>query len=95
MWPQLAAKGKDAAKRMEIGTMPPTLNMADETDTVLDDDEAEDVEISSLRVSVKDVSIKTVGFRPDFNPPGFTYKRREKAAMKKKKSAMEEIADAM
>ena len=94
MWPQLAAKGKDAAKQMEIGTMSPTLNMADETDTVLDDDEAEDVEMIPQRVSVKDVSIKTVGFRPDFNPPGFTYKRREKAAMKKKKSAMEEIADA-
>ena len=94
MWPQLAAKGKDAAKQMEIGTiMPPTLNMADETDTVLDDDEAKEVEIPK-RVSVKDVSIKTVGFRPDFNPPGFTYKRREKAAMKKKKSAIEEIADA-
>lgn len=94
MWPALAAKGKDAAKLMEIGIMPPTLNMADDTDTPLDKDEAEHVLLISKRVPVSEISIKTVGFRPDFNPPGFTYKRREKAAMKKKRSALEEISDA-
>ena len=93
MWPALAANGKDAAKLMEIGIMPPTLNMADDTDTPLDEDEAEHVLLISKRVPVSEISIETVGFRPDFNPPGFTYKRREKAAMKKKKSALEEISD--
>mmetsp|Transcript_22125 Transcript_22125/g.53610 ORF Transcript_22125/g.53610 Transcript_22125/m.53610 type:complete len:264 (-) Transcript_22125:105-896(-) len=92
MWPQLASKGKEAAKRLELGFSMPTLNMADETDSALDDEEAEEVQISH-RVPVQGVSIKAVGFRPDFNPPGFTYKRRERAAMKKKKSAMEEIAE--
>ena len=93
MWPQLAAQGKDSAKNLELGFMPPTLNMADETDGALDEEEAEDVTISQ-RAPVRGVSTKDVGFRPDFNPPGFTYKRREKAAMKEKKSALEEISDA-
>ena len=93
MWPQLAAQGKDSAKNLELGFMPPTLNMADETDGALDEEEAEDVTISQ-RAPVQGVSAKDVGFRPDFNPPGFTYKRREKAAMKEKKSALEEISDA-
>ncbi|KAL9179296.1 hypothetical protein ACHAXT_008586 [Thalassiosira profunda] len=93
MWPQLASKGKAAATRMELGYAPPSMTMADETDGVLDEEEGEDVMVSQ-RVDVKGVSAKEVGFRPDFNPPGFTYKRRERAAMKKKKSALEEIADA-
>ncbi|KAL7539372.1 hypothetical protein ACHAXR_009221 [Thalassiosira sp. AJA248-18] len=93
MWPQLAAKGKAAAQQLQLGFAPPSMNMADETDTALDDDEAEEVEISR-RVPVQGLSIKDIGFRPDYNPPGFTYKRREKAAMKKKKSALEEIAEA-
>ena len=93
MWPQLAAKGNEGAKRLEVGFHRPTLTMAEATDAALDDDEAEDVIIPE-RVPVRDVSIKDVGFRPDFNPPGFTYKRRERAAMKKKKSALEEIAEA-
>ena len=39
-------------------------------------------------------SLGDVGFRTYFNPPGFTYKRREKAAMKRRKGAMEEIVEA-
>ena len=93
MWPQLASKGKEGAKRFELGFSIPTLNMADETDPALDEEEAEEIQISQ-RSPVQGVSLKNVGFRPDFNPPGFTYKRRERAAMKKKKSAMEEIAEA-
>lgn len=93
MWPVLAAKGKAAAKLLQLGYMPPTMYMSDETDGALDEEEAKDV-TPSQRVSVSGVSIKDVGFRPDFNPKGFTYKRREKAAMKKRKSAMEEIAEA-
>ena len=93
MWPQLAAKGTAAAQQLQLGFCPPSMYMADETDGALDDEEAEEVQISE-RASVKGISTKDVGFRPDFNPPGFTYKRREKAAMKKKKSAMEEIAEA-
>ena len=93
MWPQLAAQGKEAAKNLQLGFMPPSLNMADETDGALDADDEEDVQILE-RVPVKGVSVKDIGFRPDFNPSGFTYKRRERAAMKKKKSALEEIAEA-
>lgn len=95
MWPQISAKGKAAAQQLQLGYMPPSMyiHMADETDTALDEEEAEEVQVAE-RVPVQGVSIKDIGFRPDFNPPGFTYKRRERAAMKKKKSAMEEIAEA-
>mmetsp|Transcript_4340 Transcript_4340/g.5942 ORF Transcript_4340/g.5942 Transcript_4340/m.5942 type:complete len:275 (-) Transcript_4340:563-1387(-) len=92
MWPALAAKGKAAATLMQLGYMPPTMYMADETEGALDDEEGNEV-IVSKRVSVQGVSLNDVGFRPDFNPPGFTYKRRERAAMKKKKSSLEEIAE--
>lgn len=94
MLPQIAAKGtKELAKRLELGFLPPTLNMADETDTALDEEEAKHVQIPQ-RVSIQGVALKEIGFRPDFNPPGFTYRRREKAAMKKKRSALDEIVDA-
>ncbi|KAL7544294.1 hypothetical protein ACHAWF_007678 [Thalassiosira exigua] len=93
MWPQLAAKGKAAAKQLQLGFMPPSMNMADETDSALDEEDVDEIQISH-RAPVEGVSIKDIGFRPDFNPPGFTYKRRESAAMKKRKSAMEEIKDA-
>lgn len=93
MWPALAAGGKSAAKALQLGYQPPTMYMADETDGALDEEDGAEV-VPARRVSVSGVSPKDVGFRPDFNPPGFTYKRRERAAMKKRKSAMEEIADA-
>jgi len=95
MWPQLvAAGGKSGAALLQLGyVMPGTMCMACDTDGPLDEDDADEVLISE-RVGVGGVSAKDVGFRPDFNPPGFTYKRREKAAMKKKRSKLEEIADA-
>ena len=94
MWPQLAAKGQlAAAKLMQVGFMPPSMNMADESETALDEEESEDVQIPQ-RVAIKDdVSLKNIGFRPDFNPKGFTYKRRERSAMKAKKSGLDEIMD--
>lgn len=94
MWPQLSAKGQQAAKQMQLGFMPPSLNMADETETPLDEEEAEDMQILPQRLAIRgDVSLKNIGFRPDFNPKGFTYKRRERASMKKKKSDMDEIME--
>ena len=94
MWPQLAAKGQlAAAKLMQVGFMPPSMNMADESEPALDEEESEDVQIPQ-RVAIKDdVSLKNIGFRPDFNPKGFTYKRRERSAMKAKKSGLDEIMD--
>ena len=93
MWPQFSAKGQSAAKLMQVGYMPPTMTMAEETEPPLDEDEAEDVQILQ-RVPIKgDVSLKNIGFRPDFNPKGFTYKRRERASMKKKKSSIDEIME--
>ena len=91
MWPQLTSKGQAAAKLMQVGFMPPSMNMADESEPPLDADESEDVQIPQ-RVAIKDdVSLKSIGFRPDFNPSGFTYKRRERSAMKTKKSGLDEI----
>ena len=96
MWPELVAKGgKKGAQLLELGFMGATMNMASDSDPPLDDDEADDLQIVTRASSdlVKGISPKDIGFRPDFNPPGFTYKRREKAAMKKKKSNMEEILE--
>lgn len=93
MWPQLAAKGKAAARFLQLGYMPPSMNMASESDPALDEDEALDVLVLQ-KVQINGVPSKDIGFRPDFNPPGFSYKRREKAAMKKKRSALDEIVDA-
>lgn len=93
MWPQLSSKGQAAAKLMQVGFMPPSMNMADESEPALDEEESEDVQIPQ-RVAIKDdVSLKNIGFRPDFNPPGFTYKRRERSAMKTKKSGLDEIME--
>lgn len=97
MWPELVAKGggRKGAQLLELGYSGATMNMADSGDPPLDDDEAGDLQIVTRASSdlVKGISSKDIGFRPDFNPPGFTYKRREKAAMKKKKSNMEEILE--
>ncbi|KAL7430768.1 hypothetical protein ACHAXM_002346 [Skeletonema potamos] len=94
MWPQLSAKGQAAAKLMQVGFLPPSMNMADETEPPLDDEEADDVQILPQRISIKgDASLKKIGFRPDFNPQGFTYKRRERSAMKVKKSGLDEIME--
>ena len=85
MWPQLSAKGHSAAKSMQVGLMPPSMNMADESEPALDEEDAEDVQIPQREAIKGDVSLKNIGFRPDFNPKGFTYKRRERSAMKAKK----------
>ena len=86
----VAAGGKSGAASLELGYMPATMNVGSDEDGPLDEDDAEYISLAK-KVSVRDVSIKSIGFRPDWNPPGFTYKRREKAAMKKKKTTMEEI----
>ena len=96
MWPELVAKGgKKGAQLLELGYMRATMYMASDSDPPLDDEEADELKIVTRASSdlVKGISPKDIGFRPDFNPPGFTYKRREKAAMKKKKSNMEEILE--
>ena len=43
------------------------------------------------KVSVKGVPPDAVGFRPDWNPPGFRYKRLESAALKGKTSRLDAI----
>ena len=94
MWPELVAKGgKKGAQLLELGHATATMYMASDSDPPLEDEEGEEVKISERASSnlVEGVSSKDIGFRPDYNPPGFAYKRREKAAMKKKKSNMEEI----
>eukprot|EP00550_Attheya_septentrionalis_P009802 CAMPEP_0198284694 /NCGR_PEP_ID=MMETSP1449-20131203/4156_1 /TAXON_ID=420275 /ORGANISM="Attheya septentrionalis, Strain CCMP2084" /LENGTH=276 /DNA_ID=CAMNT_0043981897 /DNA_START=118 /DNA_END=948 /DNA_ORIENTATION=+ len=94
MFPQIvAAGGTSGASKLEVGYTDASIYMASNTDGALDEEEAEAVQLSE-RVSVKNISIKSIGFRPDYNPPGFSYKRREKAAMKKKKSNnLQTIAD--
>lgn len=98
---ELMALGKASATSMELGHISPAIiYMGGETDGPLDQDEADSYMKAFEKVSpsvlggIKNAKT-SFGFRPDWNPPGFTYKRREKAAMKdkKKKSNLEEIMD--
>ena len=96
MRPELvAAGGKSGAASLQLGVISPaTLTMGSETDGPLDDEEAEYIQISVKGdTSLKGIPPKSFGFRPDWNPPGFTYKRREKDAMKKKKSSLDEMKE--
>lgn len=87
---ELMALGKSAAAALELGFTPANIYMGSESDGPLEEDEAEFITLAE-KVSLQDVKAKSFGFRPDWNPPGFTYKRREKDAMKRKLSALEEI----
>jgi len=87
---ELMALGKSAAAALELGFTPAIIYMGSESDGPLDEDEAEFVKTAE-KVTLRDVKAKSFGFRPDWNPPGFTYKRREKDAMNKKLSKLEEI----
>ena len=90
----VAAGGKSGAAALQLGYTAATLNMGSESDGPLDEDEEEAITLSSTSSSLQGVKSKTFGFRPDWNPPGFTYKRREKAAMKKKTSKLDEMKSA-
>ena len=61
--------------------------MAAEEDGPIASEEEEglDIQLAATDVSVKEVSPPAVGFRPDFNPRGFAYKRRERAGGDKEK----------
>lgn len=90
----VAAGGTSGAASLELGFSPATMNTGSESDLALDEEDAEQVQIATRAKDVKGVQQKaSFGFRPDWNPPGFTYKRREKAAMKKKKSKLEAIEE--
>jgi hypothetical protein len=96
MRPELvAAGGKSGAASLQLGVISPaSLDMGSESDDPLDDEEAELIHISVKGdTSLKDIPTKSFGFRPDWNPPGFTYKRREKDAMKKNKSSLDEMKE--
>jgi len=96
---ELMALGKSSAMSLEVGYISPAgIYMGCESDGPLDEDEASylkgfDKVSPSVLATVKNT--ESFGFRPDWNPPGFTYKRREKAALKTKKqtSKLEEILD--
>lgn len=92
----VAAGGKSGAASLELGyVIPATLNMGTESDGPVDEDEEEFIKVATRTpgTSLKGIQSKSFGFRPDWNPPGFTYKRREKAAMKKKVSKLEEMKE--
>jgi hypothetical protein len=94
----VAAGGKSGAASLQVGFVKPaTLTMGWESDSpILDEENAISISTKGT-TSLKDIPSISFGFRPDWNPPGFTYKRREKDAMKKKRSslnAMKEVAGA-
>ena len=102
---ELMALGKASATSLELGyIVPPIVYMGTETDGPMDDDEAEAylkiATKASPEVLAKIATTKanpSFGFRPDWNPTGFTYKRRESAALKgnSKKSAGSRLEDAL
>ncbi|VEU35169.1 unnamed protein product [Pseudo-nitzschia multistriata] len=94
----LAKGGKAGARSLELGwTSPAIIYMGTETDGPLEQDEVEThLNVLAGKPSpslLSEVKPGSFGFRPDWNPEGFTYKRREKAALKdkKKKSGLEEL----
>lgn len=90
----VAAGGKSGAAMLELGYTGSTMNVGCETDDPVDEEEdGIEIQIAERVSGLQDVTPKSFGFRPDWNPPGFTYKRRESSAMKKNKlSGLEEIA---
>ena len=99
---ELMALGKASATSMELGFISPAIvYMGTETDGPMEQDEADAyLKVFNQKASPEELmAIQThamIGFRPDWNPPGFTYKRRESAARKeksKKKGALQEALD--
>eukprot|EP00536_Pseudo-nitzschia_multiseries_P006967 jgi/Psemu1/16542/gm1.16542_g len=99
---ELLARGKAAARALELGFVEPaSITTGTETDEALDfffppPEEATTATAASCQLRVvgkaspEDLAAAAAapgsfGFRPDWNPPGFTYKRRESAARKEKK----------
>eukprot|EP00537_Pseudo-nitzschia_pungens_P004029 CAMPEP_0172374390 /NCGR_PEP_ID=MMETSP1060-20121228/55609_1 /TAXON_ID=37318 /ORGANISM="Pseudo-nitzschia pungens, Strain cf. cingulata" /LENGTH=295 /DNA_ID=CAMNT_0013101041 /DNA_START=263 /DNA_END=1150 /DNA_ORIENTATION=+ len=88
---ELLAKGKAGARALELGFIEPaSITMGEETDGPLDAETAEACELSVVSRAPKEDLARAAapgsfGFRPDWNPRGFTYKRRESAARKDKK----------
>ncbi len=87
---EFLALGKAGAASLELGFISPAIvYMGTETDGPLDEDESKYL-IQHEKASEDELLAAThdaIGFRPDWNPPGFTYKRRESAARKDKKKA--------
>ena len=97
MYPALAVNGMKGAASLELGWTSPSLVMAAEEDGPLEvEEEGMDIKLAATDASVKDVAIPAIGFRPDFNPRGFAYKRRERAGAdnEKKKRREREAAEA-
>ena len=59
--------------------------MATSEDLAVDEEDYDDNAIQvAQKASVSGVNSRSVGFRPDWNPQGFHYKRLESASLKKK-----------
>ena len=103
MRPELmAAGGRAAAASLELASTAPSLYMAvaedgphetddddDDDDEYESDDDAGLPRLARKCPTASSTPPTSVGFRPDFNPEGFRYKRRETAALKKPSSRLE------
>ena len=85
----------DGGKHFHIGNARhsylASLYMAVREDGPEEEEEDDDAnpKLAGKSATARDTPPKMVGFRPDFNPDGFTYKRRETAALKKPSSRLE------
>ena len=87
----VAAGGKSGAAALELGYTAATLDMGSESEGPLEEDEEYEVELAPKSSSLRGIKAGRFGFRLDWTLPGFTYKRREKAAMKKKISKLDKM----
>jgi len=92
MHPALAVGGMQGAASLELGWTPPSLTGAAEGDGPVEaaGEGGIAIQLAAMEVSVKEVGIPTVGFRPDFSPRVFAYKRRERAGADKEKNKRRE-----
>ena len=79
----MAVGGRTGAAALECGFARASLYMATADDGPVGDDGDDGITIATA-VKCKGISSRSIGFRPDWNPTGFTYKRRESDSMAKK-----------
>lgn len=89
----MVSGGLASAAALELGYSRATLAIAAEAEAPIAEGDLE-VEVAP-NAPVKGISLECVGFRPDYNPPGFTYKRREKAGAVKEKDRKRRAAAGM
>ena len=89
----MVAGGLASAVALELGYSHASMLTSAEQDGPVELGELE-VEVARS-VPVKGISLSCIGFRPDYNPPGFAYKRRERVGGEREKERKKRAAAGM